>query len=83
MAHGADGAADEGGVGDAAEGGGNHVAVLEGGGQLVALVGVMAEPVKELGESPLVGVDAAAPFNAFEAEGVRLGGCLLYTSRCV
>ena len=53
-------------VGDAAERGGDHVAVLEGGGELGALVGVVAEPVQELGEAPLVRVDAAAPLDGFE-----------------
>jgi hypothetical protein len=74
VAHGADGAADEGGVGDAAERGGDHVAVLEGCNKVGALVGIMAQPVKQFGEAPLVGVDAAAPPDAFEAELVSFAG---------
>src|SRR5215472_15300332 len=61
VAHGAGGAFDCGGVGDARERGGDHVATLEGGGELCALVRVVAEPVEELGPAPLVRVDAAAP----------------------
>ena len=37
----------------------------------------MAQPVQELGESPLVGVNAAAPFNGFEILGVGERGDLL------
>jgi hypothetical protein len=33
--------------------------------------------MEELGKSPLMRVDAAAPFNAFKAELVRLAGDLL------
>ena len=33
---------------------------------------VVAQPVQQLGESPLVRVDAAAPFDPFEAKSVRL-----------
>jgi hypothetical protein len=36
----------------------------------------VAEPVEELGEAPLVGVDAAAPLDAFKAELVGFGGDL-------
>ena len=70
VAHGADAAADFGGVGYAGQGGGDHVAVLEGGGEAVSFIGVVAEPVEELGEAPLVRVDAAAPLDGFEAFGV-------------
>jgi hypothetical protein len=76
VAHGADAALDEAGIGYAAEGGGDHVAVLEGGGELRALVRVVAEPVEELGESPLVGVDAAAPLDGLEVLLVGEGGDL-------
>ena len=69
VAHGADAALDVIGRGDAGEGGGDHVAVLEGGGEAVAFVGVVAEPVEELGEAPLVGVDVAAPLDGFEVLG--------------
>ena len=76
MAHGADGARDLGGVGDAAEDGGDHVAVFEGGGEAGALFGVVAEPVEELGEAPFGGVDAAAPVDGFERGGAGGGGDL-------
>ncbi len=42
----------------------------------VALVGIVAQPVEQLGESPLVRVDAAAPLDAFEAELMSLAGDL-------
>ena len=77
VAHGADAALGLFCVGDAAEGGGDHVAVFEGGDEAVALVGVVAEPVEELGESPLVGVDAAAPLDGFEMFAVGEFGDLL------
>ena len=57
------------GIGDAGEGRGDHVAVLEGGDEAVALVGVVAEPVEQLGEAPLVRVDVAAPVDGFEVFG--------------
>ncbi len=41
-----------------------------------ALTGVVAEPVEELGEAPLVGVDAAAPVDGLEVLGVGEGGDL-------
>ena len=65
------------GIGDAAERGGHHVAVLEGGGELGALIGVVAQPVEQLGEAPFVGVDAAAPVDGFEAVVVGGRGDLL------
>ncbi len=77
MAHGADAALDLLRIGDAAEGGGDHVAVLEGGGEGGALVGVVAQPVQELGEAPLVRVDAAAPLDGFEVLAVGERGDLL------
>ena len=36
-----------------------------------ALVRVVAQPVQQLGEAPLVRIDAAAPFDRFEMLGVR------------
>ncbi len=65
------------GVGDAAERGGDHVAVLEGGGKLRALVRIVAEPVQQLGKAPLVRIDAAAPLDGFEILLVGEGGDLL------
>ena len=47
--------------------GGDHVAVLERGDEAVALVGIVPQPVQQLRESPLGGVDAAAPLDGFEA----------------
>src|SRR6266545_3151719 len=40
--------------------------MLERGGHLPALFGIVAQPVEQLGESPLGGVDAAAPAQRFE-----------------
>jgi hypothetical protein len=74
VAHGADAAGGEGRVGDAAEGGGDQVAVFEGGGHPGALVRVMAEPVEEFGEAPFGGIDAATPGEGFEAGGAAVGG---------
>ena len=51
--------------------------MLEGGGELVTFGGIVAEPVEELGEAPLVGVDAAAPLDGFEVASVGEGGDLL------
>src|SRR5690348_2855176 len=63
MAHGAGAALDAGGIGDAAERGRDHVAMLEGAGEFLALGGIVAEPVEEFGEAPLGGIDAAAPVD--------------------
>ena len=46
--------------------------------KLGALVGVVAQPVQQLGEAPLVRVDAAAPVDAFEAE--LRGPCAVISS---
>ena len=40
--------------------------MLEGGGKIVAFVGIVAQPVQQLRESPLRGIDSAAPLNGFE-----------------
>ncbi len=77
VAHGANAALGLFRVGDAAEGCGDHVAVFEGSDEAVALVGVVAQPVEELGEAPLVGVDAAAPLDGFEVLAVGELGDLL------
>src|SRR4051794_9098227 len=66
MAHGADGSLHLLRIGDAAKDGGDVVAVLEGGGEMIALVGIVAKPVEEFGEAPLGGVNAAAPVDGFE-----------------
>ena len=39
------------------------------GGEARALVGIVAQPVEQLGEAPLAGVDAAAPVDGFEVFG--------------
>ena len=76
MAHGADAARNFGGVGDAAEGGGDHVAVLEGGDEFGTQLGVVAQPVEELGPAPLGAVDSAAPGYSLKAKLVRGAGDL-------
>ena len=43
--------------------------MFERGGEAVAVAGIVAEPVEELGEAPLVGVDVAAPVNGLEVFG--------------
>ena len=69
VSHGADAALYLCGIGDAGECGGNHVAVFEGGGEAVAFGWVVTEPVEELCEAPLVGVDVAAPVDGLEVFG--------------
>ena len=54
------------GIGDAAQHGRDHVAMFERGGEAVALVGIVAQPVQQFREAPLGGVDAAAPFDGFQ-----------------
>ena len=66
VAHGADAAFHAAGIGDAAQRGRDHVAVLEGADELRALVWIVAQPVQQLGESPFGGVDAAAPLDGLE-----------------
>ena len=66
VAHSADAAFYSGGIGDAAESGGDHVAVFESAGETGAFIGIVAQPVEEFGETPFGGVHAAAPFNGFE-----------------
>ena len=77
MTHGADAALHQFGIGDAAESRRHHVAVLEGARQLTALLRIVAQPVQQLGESPLVGIHPAAPFDRFQVLGVGELGNLL------
>ena len=65
-----------GGIGDAAQDGRRHVAMFQRGGEAVALLGIVAQPVQQLGEAPFGGVDAAAPVDGFEPGGARGGGDL-------
>ena len=46
-------------------------------GETRALFGIVAQPVKQLREAPLVRVDAAAPVNGFKRFGVGQRGDLL------
>ena len=66
VAHGADAAWDGGRIGDAAQGGRHHVAVFQGGGKSDAFIGIVAQPVEQLGEAPLGRVDAAAPVDGLQ-----------------
>ena len=66
MTHGAHAALCLTGIGDSGERRGDHVAVLERSCEFCALLGIMAQPVEELGEAPLVRVDASAPLDGFE-----------------
>jgi len=74
VAHGADAALDVFCAGDVAERGGDHVAVLERSNEVFSSIWIGAQPVKKLGEAPLVGVDAAAPLDAFKSERVSSSG---------
>src|SRR6266568_322784 len=65
---------------DAAECGRDHVAMLKCCNKKRSLAGVVTQPMKQLRESPLVGIDTAAPLNRFEAHLVGLGGDLLCLS---
>ena len=77
MAHGADGAREIRSRSDAAEGGGDHVAIFKGGDEARALPGIVPQPMQQLREAPLRGVDATAPVDGFELLLVRGGGNLL------
>ena len=63
-------------IGDAAQHRRHHVAMLEGGDELVALLGIVPQPVQQLRKAPLGGIDAAAPVDGFESVLVRLRGDL-------
>ena len=56
---------------DAAQRGRHHVAVFERGGEAVALVGIVAQPVQQFREAPLGGVDAAAPVDGVQLSAAR------------
>ena len=71
MSHGADTAFHAAGIGDAAQRGRDHVAVLEGADELRTLVWIVAQPVQQLGESPFGGVHAAAPLDGLEFVSAR------------
>ncbi len=77
MTHGADGAWETRSRGDAAEGGGDHVTVLQGGDEARTLCGIVPQPMQQLREAPLRRVDASAPVDGFELLLVRGGGNLL------
>ncbi len=61
---------------DAAQRGRHHVAVLKSGDKASALFRIVAQPMQQLRESPLMRIDAAAPIDAFKAQRVCLGGDL-------
>ncbi len=48
--------------------------MLQRRGKALALFRIVAQPVKQLGEAPLGGVNATAPVDGGEALGVRRGG---------
>ena len=58
-------------IGDAAQRRRHHVAVLEGGDEFGALVGIVPQPVQQLGESPLRRIDSAAPVDRFQPFAMR------------
>jgi len=51
--------------------------MFEGGSELAALVRIVTQPVEQLGEAPLVRIDAATPVDCFELFAVREFGDLL------
>ncbi len=63
MAHGADAARGVGDGVDAAQDGDYVVAMFEGGDEMVAFIGVVSEPVEQLGEAPFRRVGTAAPLD--------------------
>jgi len=75
VAHGADAARNLIGVGDAAQGRGHHVAVLQCGDELRPQFGIVAQPVQQLRPTPLGRVDAAAPGYSFKADAAAEGMC--------
>src|SRR5207253_2779497 len=78
VGHGADGAGDFVDIADAAEGSGGHIAMFEGSGEAGAEVGIIAEPMQKLRESPFGGIDTAAPIDGGQLGAMRslsnLGG---------
>src|SRR4029079_8777521 len=50
-------------ISDSRQGRGHHIAMLEGADKPVAFLWIMAQPVQEFGESPLVWIRASAPVN--------------------
>ena len=81
VAHGADASFDLRRVRDPAKRRGDHVAVLEGAGKFLALVGIVPQPMQQLGESPLGGIHASAPLDGLQFLAIcqfgDLGGFLL------
>src|SRR5215813_13232896 len=61
-------------IADAAKSGGDHVAMLESGGELRAFCRIVPQPVKELGEAPLGRIDAAAPIDHGKLFAMRCFG---------
>ena len=51
---------------NAAENRGHHIAMLERRSEACALLGIVTQPVKQFGEAPFGGVNAAAPIDGFE-----------------
>src|SRR5581483_11558749 len=76
VAHGANAAFYFFGICNSAKRCGDHVAVLEGTGEFVALVGIMPQPMEQLRESPFRRVHAATPIDGFEPFVVRGGSDL-------
>src|ERR1700733_15151104 len=77
VAHGADTALHLCRIRNAGERGRNHVAVLEAGEEVRPFFGIVAEPMQQLGESPLVRINTAAPLDGLEFLSVRQRGDLL------
>src|SRR5713226_3322542 len=82
MPHGAHASLYLAGIGDSAQGGGCHVAVLEGRNEISALRRIVAEPMQELREAPLGRVHSAAPLNGLESFAVRRFGDLRGFTLC-
>src|ERR1035438_1279709 len=81
MAHRADTTFELRNVFDAAESGCHHVAMFEGCDHVGTLVRIVAQPMEQLGKSPLMGINAATPVDRFESGGMGFGCNLLSFSK--
>src|SRR3974377_614604 len=71
MSHAADATNDLAMLGQSAQCSGNHIAVLERCLELLASLRVVAQPVEQLGETPLRGIDAAVPSDGLYPLAMR------------
>src|ERR1700722_15638045 len=66
VSHGAHAALGLGRIGDAAQRSRHHVAMFESAGEARPLIGVVAQPMQKLRETPFRGINAAAPLDGLQ-----------------